>query len=195
MPLILAAAGNEKSSPWNKQLGALYWQRSRESLTLNLHLIWCDRSELSHPRLSVNGAAGCITFQAAHPETEILSQWRWRHGQLMADNLLKRSIKFYLLRLKCARNWPADLQVGTKAIVVDAQLPCTHCRIPTSHPNQTTESGLWKAKWETAPTCAQSHGLGVRWLGLGLPTPRCLARPETPVVFPGLFPQDTWRRL
>lgn len=31
----------------------------------------------------------------------------------MAHNLWKRSIKFYYLRLKCARNRPADLQVGT----------------------------------------------------------------------------------
>ncbi|XP_026094149.1 uncharacterized protein LOC113066497 [Carassius auratus] len=61
-----------------------------------------------------------------YPESELISQRRWRHSQVLADQFWRRFIRFYLPSLQTRQKWQdetSDLQVGTIVLIVDPQLP------------------------------------------------------------------------
>uniref|UniRef100_A0A0E9Q5G3 DUF5641 domain-containing protein n=1 Tax=Anguilla anguilla TaxID=7936 RepID=A0A0E9Q5G3_ANGAN len=64
--------------------------------------------------------------QVVYPGSELLSQRRWCHSQVLADQFWARFIKHYLPSLQMRQKWRAnkeDLKVDTVVMVVDPQLP------------------------------------------------------------------------
>ncbi|CAI5690178.1 unnamed protein product [Oreochromis niloticus] len=64
--------------------------------------------------------------QVAYPKEELLSRWRWKHSQVLADHFWSRFIRLYLpsmqLRQKCQSS-SADVTKASMLMIVDPQLP------------------------------------------------------------------------
>lgn len=83
------------------------------------------------PNLLLMGRLDPSLPQAVYGETEKLSQRRWRHTQVLADQFWKCFIRNYLPTLQTRSKWHKDsaqppLQSGTIVMIVDPQLPRAH---------------------------------------------------------------------
>lgn len=64
--------------------------------------------------------------QVVYADTELLSRQRWRHSQVIADQVWARFTKDYLPSLQFRQKWQrdtTDLTTGSTVLVVDSQLP------------------------------------------------------------------------
>lgn len=64
--------------------------------------------------------------QVVYPESELLTQQRWRHRQILADQFWRAFIQYYLPTLQICQKWlmeKKDLAVGTIVLVLDPQAP------------------------------------------------------------------------
>ncbi|XP_023806317.1 SH3 and multiple ankyrin repeat domains protein 2 isoform X1 [Oryzias latipes] len=64
--------------------------------------------------------------QVVYPDTEILSQRRWRHSQVLADHFWARFLREYLPTLQTRQKWHSatpELYMGAVIMLVDSQLP------------------------------------------------------------------------
>lgn len=64
--------------------------------------------------------------QVVYPESDLLTKWRWRHSQILADRFWTAFIKHYLPAMQTRGKWQRstpDIEPGTVAMLVDPQLP------------------------------------------------------------------------
>ncbi|KAL2096877.1 hypothetical protein ACEWY4_006084 [Coilia grayii] len=78
------------------------------------------------PNMLLMGRHDPCLPQVVYTDSELLSQRRWRHTQVLADQFWKHFMRHYLPSLQTRAKWQRDttpMQPGAVAMVVDPQLP------------------------------------------------------------------------
>ncbi len=78
------------------------------------------------PNILLMGKRDASLPQVVYHDSDLLSRWRWKHCQLLADHFWRHFIPYYLPNLQIRQKWRTegtDLQTGDTVMIVDQQLP------------------------------------------------------------------------